>query len=157
MSTEKKVELLRFLIKGSERESTSIFNNMLSTYELTTNQAEVLLILFQSGPLSLKELGQLVICEKGSPSRLVQSLIKKDFVDKLVDKKDRRKSVLSLTEKGKLLIPDINEASHRLNVSILHQIDDVSSIDQLIKIFKTYLIRTDSGAKIKRRYPEEWE
>ena len=157
MLTEKKVELLRFLIKGSERESTSVFNSMLSTYGLTTNQAEVLLILFQSGPLSLKELGQLLICEKGSPSRLVQSLINKGFVDKLVNKKDRRKNVLSLTEKGKLLVPDINEASHRLNLFILQQIDDASLIDQLIKIFKTYLSQTDSGAKIKRRYPEEWK
>ncbi|MDF7669193.1 winged helix DNA-binding protein [Lactobacillus sp. ESL0703] len=155
MLSEKKSELLRFLIKGSERESMRIFNNMLADYSITANQAEVLMILSQVGPLSLKEIGQLLICEKGSPSRLIQSLVNKNLVSKTTNKIDQRKNVLTLTKKGEELIPKINEVNHQLNTLISNRINNEDTIDQLITVFKNYLSGTETGKKIKLRYPNE--
>ena len=79
---DKKIEILRFLIKSCERESLYVFNNLLKDLELTSNQVEVITILNSYGAMSVKELGNLLICEKKSPSRLVQSLIKKNLLIK---------------------------------------------------------------------------
>ncbi|MDN6055173.1 MAG: MarR family transcriptional regulator, partial [Lactococcus lactis] len=68
---DKKIEILRFLIKSCERESLYVFNNLLKDLELTSNQVEVITILNSYGAMSVKELGNLLICEKKSPSRLV--------------------------------------------------------------------------------------
>ncbi|MDF7682206.1 MarR family transcriptional regulator [Lactobacillus sp. ESL0679] len=155
MLTEKKYELLRFLIKGSERESIRIFNEMLSDYNVTANQAEALMILKQVEPISLKEIGKLLICEKGSPSRLIQSLVNKGLVSKGTDKVDKRKNVLTLTKKGNLLIPQINEVNDKLNKLILNRIDNDDTINYLIKIFSNYLSGTETGKKIELRYPNE--
>lgn len=64
---DKKIEILRFLIKSCERESLYVFNNLLKDLELTSNQVEVITILNSYGAMSVKELGNLLICEKNLP------------------------------------------------------------------------------------------
>ena len=53
------------------------FGATLSSLNVTPNQSEVLLVLYENEPVSLKELGELLICEQKSPSRLVQGLVEK--------------------------------------------------------------------------------
>ena len=42
----------------------------------------MLLVLYENEPVSLKELGELLICEQKSPSRLVQGLVEKGLIYK---------------------------------------------------------------------------
>lgn len=152
---DKKIEILRFLIKSCERESLYIFNNLLKDLKLTSNQVEVITILNSYGAMSVKELGNLLICEKKSPSRLVQSLIKKNLLTKKIDEKDKRVSLIDLTSQGKKLIPKINAANKKFNKIIENRIHDSNQVDELINILSTYLEGTDSLSKIHRRYNTE--
>ena len=65
----------RYLFKSVENIVNKELINLLSPLHITPNQSEVLLVLQEFGSLSLKDLGNLLICEKKSPSRLVSSLI----------------------------------------------------------------------------------
>lgn len=152
---DKKIEILRFLIKSCERESLYIFNNLLKGLNLTSNQVEVITILNSYGAMSVKELGDLLICEKKSPSRLVQSLIKKKLLTKKIDEKDKRVSLIDLTSQGKKLIPEINAANKKFNRIIEEKIHNSNQVDELIDILSTYLEGTDSLSKIRRRYNTE--
>ncbi|QNQ80877.1 MarR family winged helix-turn-helix transcriptional regulator [Lactobacillus sp. PV034] len=152
---DKKIEILRFLIKSCERESLYVFNNLLKDLELTSNQVEVITILNSYGAMSLKELGNLLICEKKSPSRLVQSLIKKKLLIKKIDETDKRVSLIDLTSQGKKLIPKINAANEKFNRIIEKKINDSTQVDELIAILSEYLKGTDSLSKIQRRYYKE--
>lgn len=152
---DKKIEILRFLIKSCERESLYIFNNLLKDLKLTSNQVEVITILNSYGAMSVKELGNLLICEKKSPSRLVQSLIKKNLLIKKTDETDKRVSLIDLTSQGKKIIPEINAANEKFNKIIENRIHDSNQVDELIDILSTYLDGTDSLSKIHRRYSIE--
>ena len=149
---DKKIEILRFLIKSCERESLYVFNNLLKDLELTSNQVEAITILNSYGAMSVKELGNLLICEKKSPSRLVQSLIKKKLLIKKVDKTDKRVSLIELTAQGKKLIPEINASNEKFNMIIEKKIHNSNQVDELIDILQEYLGGTDSLSKIHRRY-----
>ena len=145
-----KIELFRYLIKCASREGTNKYNQILKPLGITANQSEVLLILASHEPLSLKELGDLLICEKKSPSRLVQKLVDKKLVYKSQSLDDSRKSVLHLTQEGRNLIPEIHQLETVFNTTISEIFDD-TTIDSLISFFEQYIKNTDSELKIELR------
>src|SRR3954466_13520951 len=95
------IEELRFLILAAEREGSRFFAEALRPWHLTPSQAEVLRVLQNHEPLSLIALGNLLVCEVGSPSRLVQGLVEDGLVQRLPSVTDKRMVTLTLTELGK--------------------------------------------------------
>ncbi|MFC0214524.1 winged helix DNA-binding protein [Paenibacillus chartarius] len=84
----------------------------MKTIWLTPSQAEVITVLERWQPISLKELGAPLVCETGSPSRLLERMADDGLVDKIVNPNDARYVLLRLTEKGTakaLLIRDFEE------------------------------------------------
>ena len=146
------IEFLRFLIKSCERESMGVFNNLLKDIHLTANQVEVLTVLNTYGPKSVKDLGDLLICEKKSPSRLVQSLINKGLLIKETSKQDKRVSLIALSEQGKQLLPEIQKRNDEFNKIIGQRIKDKKQVAELIKILSSYLAGTESMEALQRRF-----
>ena len=102
-------DLLRYLINAVQREGHKKYAEFLSPLGITPNQSEVLQVLSKREPMSLKELGNLLICESKSPSRLVQRLVENGLIYKSKSIDDNRKSVLHLTSQGRELVPIIKE------------------------------------------------
>jgi DNA-binding MarR family transcriptional regulator len=67
-------ERLRYFILAAQRHGGRQMNEYMKTIDLTASQSEVIRILEQWQPISLKELGSLLICEAGSPSRLIDRM-----------------------------------------------------------------------------------
>src|SRR4051812_50070774 len=63
------------LIKAGQRDLERRANDAMRPLGLTGAQADALSVIRQAGPLSLKELGELLIAEAGHPSRLVDRLV----------------------------------------------------------------------------------
>lgn len=99
-STHRAAERLRFLILAAQREGDRLLTNAFLPLDLTPSQAEVLRTLGPRAPLSVKQLGALLICESGSPSRLVNTMISKGLVEAHPVEGDKRKLHLTLTEAG---------------------------------------------------------
>jgi DNA-binding MarR family transcriptional regulator len=91
---------LRFLILGAQREGNRRLAALLAPEGLTPAQGEVLAVLSGSGPLTLTELGRRLVCEAGSPSRLVDVLVRAGLLDRVGSDVDRRRVELSLTPAG---------------------------------------------------------
>jgi DNA-binding MarR family transcriptional regulator len=89
------------LIKAGQREFERRANEAMKPLGLTGAQADAITVIGQAGPLSLKELGELLIAEAGHPSRLVDRLVEAELVERRPADDDRRRIVLSLTAKGK--------------------------------------------------------
>lgn len=149
---EKQIEILRFVIKSCERESIGIFNNLLNDLNLTANQAEVIEVLNSYGPMSVKNLGDLLICERKSPSRLVQSLIKKGLLCKTTSKEDKRISLISLSKQGKKLLPEIKKRDAQFNKIIEQHLSSSDEVKELTKVLISYLKGTESYDKLQRRF-----
>jgi len=147
-----KLELLRYLVKSTEKEGTALFAQLLKPLNITPNQSEVLLVLSQYEPLSLKEIGELLICERKSPSRLVQKLVDKGFIYKSQSLEDNRKSVLYLTKDGKKIIPEIRQAEKGFHTVILSAINESdTAIEELTSFLAKFIENTDSNERIKMR------
>ncbi len=95
-----RAEALRYVLLAAQRQGNRELNDLLRENGLTASQAEVLRILENWKSLSLKELGQLLICEAGSPSRLIERMTQDGLIEKVVDPKDSRFLILQLTAEG---------------------------------------------------------
>jgi DNA-binding MarR family transcriptional regulator len=100
-------ERFRYLILAFQRQGNRMLNTMLSSLDLTSSQAEVLTVLRKWEPISLKDLGRLLICETGSPSRLIDRMATEGLVKKIADPLDSRCVVLKLTQKGQSKVTQI--------------------------------------------------
>ena len=91
------------LVKAIQRELERRINESMRPLGLTGPQADALVIIGQAGPISLKELGELLIAEAGHPSRLVDRLVEAGLVEREEAGEDRRRVELSLTPRGRRL------------------------------------------------------
>lgn len=90
-------------VKAIQRELERQTNAVMEPLGLTGAQADALTIIGLAGPLSLKDLGGLLIAEAGHPSRLVDRLVEAGLVERRVARDDRRRIELSLTPRGRKL------------------------------------------------------
>jgi DNA-binding MarR family transcriptional regulator len=95
------IEELRYLILAAQREGNRLFADALYPLHLTPSQAEVLRVLQDHAPLSLIALGDLLVCETGSPSRLVQGLVEAGLIERMPSTTDKRMIILTLTDAGR--------------------------------------------------------
>ena len=108
------LEELALLIKASQRELERRTNEAMRPLGLSAAQADAVAVIAQTEPLSLKELGGLLIAESGHPSRLVDRLVDAGVVERRPDEQDRRQVVLHLTERGRRLSAEVAEARAEL-------------------------------------------
>lgn len=94
---------LALLVKAGQYELDRRTNEAMRPLGLTAVQADALTVIRQAGPLSLKELGKLLIAESGHPSRLVDRLVEAGLVARRAAAEDRRQIELSLTPEGRTL------------------------------------------------------
>lgn len=143
-------EELRFLVLGAQREGSRSFTNMLAPLGLTPAQAEVISCLRAGGAMSLNELGKLLVCETGSPSRLVDTLVGREIVARREDPADRRRVTLELTADGARLAAELLQVEDQLHAWIGERLgaDNVATlVDHLRRITEG----TASGSAIARR------
>jgi DNA-binding MarR family transcriptional regulator len=108
-------ELVRYLVLAAQREGNRRLTRELSNVGLTPAQGEALRILGDHQPLSLTDLGAMLVCESGSnPSRIVDRLVTAGLVERVPNPNDRRLVTLSLTPKGEEAEAAVEEVEERL-------------------------------------------
>ena len=147
-------EELRFLILGAQREGSRLLSAQLAPLELTPAQAEVIRCLADAGPISLKTLGGLLVCESGSPSRLVDSMVVRDMVERREDANDRRQVVLALTAAGRKLEREVREIEGQMYAAIGAQLGKPGMASALA-LLRPLVAGTISGEAIARRKARE--
>ena len=101
---------LALLVKAGHRALDRLAEEAYRPLGLTAVQGDALTVLAQAGPISLKDLGGLLIAEAGHPSRLVDRLVAAGLVERRPADDDRRRVVLSLTGDGRRLARRVDEA-----------------------------------------------
>ena len=99
----------------------------------------------------MKELGELLICEQKSPSRLVQGLVEKGLIYKGTSQSDARYSVLYLTKEGKEIVPKIIEQEKEFDKELARFLEKNIGLEQMMSVLKEYLRGTSSEKKLKMR------
>ncbi|WFE28841.1 MarR family winged helix-turn-helix transcriptional regulator [Solwaraspora sp. WMMD791] len=142
---------LRYLILAAQREGNRLLAQALRPLGLTPAQAEILSVLAEREPLTLAALGRYIVCETGSPSRIVETLFKRGLVEREAGQVDRRVVHLRLTLLGAKMLDDVNAINHALNESIGSQLNDEQR-KTMVEALHRILQDTISGSKINQRF-----
>jgi MarR family transcriptional regulator, organic hydroperoxide resistance regulator len=126
----------RYLVLAAQREGNRAMADLLRPAGLTTAQAEAMSVLANaSRPLTVRELGQRLVCEQGSPSRLAQTLVAKGMAVAGADDRDRRKTTLKVTPEGRRVARLVAKAEARLFEMLAPSIDpaDLATASGLLR------------------------
>jgi DNA-binding MarR family transcriptional regulator len=89
---------------------------------VTIAQCHTLLALQANGSLNLNDLSEKLFLDKSTVSRTVDSLVKIRTVNRIIPEENRRKVLISLTEKGTGICQQINRESDEYFAAILESI-----------------------------------
>jgi DNA-binding MarR family transcriptional regulator len=137
-------------VKAGQRELERRQNEAMRSLGLTAAQADALWVIGQAGPLSLNELGDLLIAEAGHPSRLVDRLVEAGLVQRRPAEDDRRRVELSLTPRGRRLqkrIVAAREGVLELGRALIGNRD----LEPTLELFRDLLQVTPYAELIERR------
>ncbi|AIQ13742.1 MarR family winged helix-turn-helix transcriptional regulator [Paenibacillus durus] len=150
------IDKLRYLIQCAQREGNHRFTDLLTAngLDITPSQSEVITVLSKFGPMSIAELGDLLLCNSQHPSRLVQRLMDKKFIYKEISQNDSRKTIISLTPEGEKLTAQIRVVEEIFNSEIMEKINSLEnlSLNDLNALLSMQIKGTDSEIKISRRF-----
>jgi DNA-binding MarR family transcriptional regulator len=147
---------LALLVKASQRELEKRANEVMRPLGLTGAQADAVSVIGQAGPLSLKELGDLLIAAAGHPSRLVDRLVEAGLVNRRASGADRRSVELSLTAQGRAVEKRIQAARSSL-LELARELIGDRDLDPTVELLRD-LTRHSSYAELidrRRRLAEQ--
>jgi DNA-binding MarR family transcriptional regulator len=150
----KSIEELRYLVLAAQREGNRLLADALRPLHLTPSQAEALRVLQDHEPLSLIALGDLLVCETGSPSRLVQGLVEDGLVERIPSTTDKRMVILTLTEAGRekaTQVRFIESQFYEANAQLLK--DD--TLEEVLGLLWRFVEGKPAGKALARRMGRE--
>jgi DNA-binding MarR family transcriptional regulator len=96
----------------------------LAAWGLTVAQAPVLVILREAGrPVMITEVARRLLLETPSVTTMVDRLTDRGLVERVKDPKDRRKTLVALTRKGRRLVDSIREPGNQLQEEMFGALD----------------------------------
>lgn len=113
-------------------------------------QGKVLKILYRKGVVSQKEVQEFLDVKPGTISEIITKLEKKGFVTRVQDNTDRRKVLLTLTEKGRM---DVEAFSKNYQNNVMSHFDVLTEEERAE--FTRILNKLLNQSGIERR--EDWD
>jgi MarR family transcriptional regulator, organic hydroperoxide resistance regulator len=145
------VEELRYLILAAQREGARALAELLRPAGLTAAQGEVLAVLRDAGrSLTVREIGERLVCEGGSPSRLVASLVDAGLLERREHPRDRRAVELSLTAAGRTASDRVQKAEGELHAWLDSALSD-REVAAASKTLRKLVAGRPAGEAINRR------
>jgi len=143
---------LRFLVLAAQREGNRQLGQALREVGLTPAQAEVISTLDEHEPLTVAALGRYIVCESGSPSRLVDALVQKGLVERESGQADRRVVHLRLTTQARALMEHVTAVETAIDSMIVERLS-AADPQPVIDALRSIVRDTVTGAKVAHRFP----
>jgi DNA-binding MarR family transcriptional regulator len=145
------VEELRYLILGAQREGARALTELLAPAGLTPAQAEVLAVVAEAKrPLTVREIGERLVCEGGSPSRLVASVAEAGLLQRGERAGDRRAVELSLTPAGRAAVTQVRRAEAELHEWLESSLSE-RELATVVRALRALVGERPAGVAIERR------
>jgi DNA-binding MarR family transcriptional regulator len=111
---------------------------VLKEYELGMGEWTILCMLFDKESMRLTEIASTLDVEPPHVTNLVEILLKQKLVKRLIDSEDKRAKVVSLTDRTKKLLPEIeNQVVERMK-ALLNGITE-DELDTYFKVQQTII------------------
>jgi len=117
-------DTLSFLINRAATLARQEFESRLRKMDLTPAQWAVLIRLSEQDGLNMTELGQLLYFDKPTTTGVVNRLVKKKYVKKVKNRKDRRVTHVFITDAGKESLKPVEPIIEYYNKEFLKGINE---------------------------------
>ena len=124
------IQLFRAFNKIRAKESSYI-----QSFDITMNQFQVLEVLYHRGDLSIGSITKLTMSTPGNITVVVKNLKRDGYLETTPDDKDKRTSIVSISQKGKELIEKLFP-NHAKNFEEYCKVLDDEETDTLFKILR---------------------
>lgn len=124
------IQLFRTYHKIRVKESTYV-----QSFGLTMNQFQVLEVLYHRVTLSVGSITKLTMSTPGNITVVVKNLKRDGYLETMTDDKDKRTSIVSISQKGIELIEKLFP-NHAKNFEEYFQVVNEEEIDTLFKILR---------------------
>ena len=141
---------LALTIKAGHRELDRLMNEAMRPLGLTAAQADALDVVGRAGPVSLRELGELLVAESGHPSRLVDRLVEAGLVERRPGRDDRRRVELSLTARGRSVRERVTETRQAV-LDVGRAMLGDADLEPALVVLRSLLAQTPSAGLVERR------
>jgi DNA-binding MarR family transcriptional regulator len=150
------VEELRYLVLAAQRDGNRALAALLRPLDVTPAQAELIGVLARSeDPLTIRQVGDRLVCEPGSPSRLVASLVDAGLVVRRPHPKDARASTLELSQRGQKTAEGIRRVEERFHYDLRARLTSQRDADAAMRVLRRLADDGASGAALRRRLEAE--
>ncbi|MGF3105276.1 MarR family winged helix-turn-helix transcriptional regulator [Rossellomorea sp. DUT-2] len=127
-----------FKIYTAEREITKLYRGLLEEIGVTYPQYLTLLVLWEDGTVSVKELGRKLFLDSGTLTPMLKRMESNGFVERHRSVEDERSVVISLTNKGEAM----KEKAACVPTRLLEQLEmDGEELERLDQTLTTILGR----------------
>ncbi|PIE16850.1 MAG: MarR family transcriptional regulator [Rhodobacterales bacterium] len=116
-----------FLLRLANQRHAAIFQR-LAPFGLTPTQFGALMKLAERGPCSQNELGRRTAVDVATIKGVVDRLKKKGLVNQKPDLNDKRRSMLSISERAEELVPELGKIGHQISGETLSPLTEEERI-----------------------------
>ena len=116
--------ILGYLLNTSARFIKRKMDKNLEVYNLTTSQWAVIKLLFNKKQLTQAQIADELNADRATVGTVILKLYEKKYIDKIIDKNDRRSYVISLTQKAKNAVNEIDLIAENLTKEALVGVSD---------------------------------
>jgi MarR family transcriptional regulator for hemolysin len=78
-------------------------------YKITTDQWLIIKSILENPQITQQEIAKNVFKDNASVTRIIELMVKSNYLNRKVDSSDRRKSILSVTKEGKDIIEKVQD------------------------------------------------
>lgn len=155
-SSHATAERFRFVVLALQRQGSRRLNAALARLGVTASQAEALEVIGTFGPLTTRRTGDYLVCESGSPSRLLASLADKGLTVRSNPPEDRRATLHALSPAGRDLLDEVRCRQGEFHAELAGLLDaaaadpDLSPLRRLAEL----VVDPDLRGALGRRFPD---
>lgn len=117
-------QMLGYLLNTSGKLTKKILDNNLKKYNITTSQWAVLKLLDTKKQLTQTEIAKELLGDKATAGDVILRLCEKNYIEKSINKVDKRMYVVRLTPKAKNVIADMERMADDVCKKALKGLDD---------------------------------
>jgi DNA-binding MarR family transcriptional regulator len=143
-------EELRYLVLAAQREGNRILAAQLKPLGLTPAWAEAITVLAEREPLTIRELGHLLVCEGDHPSRLVSRMVSAGLLTSEPSPDDVRARCLTLTPSARKLLPAIRQIEDTLH-SVIEERFPAATLQACRTVLAGFVDGLPAGEAVARR------
>lgn len=128
-------ECINFLLTTAQHNVFQLLSVKLAEYDVTPSQYGVLSCLWGRTHATPKQIAETLCLETSTISGVLDRMQKKDLIDRVTNKEDRREVQVIITEKGKALEEPISRIIDDVNAEVLKDFkqEEIISIKKALR------------------------